>query len=60
MKTDKPLKIRAAGKYYQVGYYENGNWINVEHLGTAEKVVELIRLGKSQRTKGQDVLKTPA
>lgn len=50
------LTIRKAGKYYQIGYYVKGSWINVEHIGTAERVLELIRSKKTQHTNPDDVL----
>jgi len=40
------MKIRANGKYYQIGYHENSKWINLEQIGTAEKTLELVRLAK--------------
>jgi len=33
------LTIRRNGKYYQLGYYEKGKWINKIHLGTPEQLV---------------------
>ena len=51
------LKIRQNDRYYQLGYYENKKFILVEHLGTAQKLLELVRQAKSQRTKGFDVPK---
>lgn len=44
------LKIRKKDNYYQAGYYEKGKWINVEHLGTAEKLVRLVREENQRRT----------
>lgn len=46
------LKIRSCGKdnrYYQAGYYNKGKWYNIEHLGTAEKIIELIRRSKEKK-----------
>jgi len=43
------LKIRQNGKYYQLGYYELGKWINLEQLGTAEKVLEMVRQKKREK-----------
>lgn len=43
------LKIRSSGvgsKYYQIGYYSKGKWIQLEHIGTARYALKLIRLGK--------------
>ena len=36
------MKIRTNGKYYQLGYYDLGRWINIKQLGTPEKVLELV------------------
>lgn len=36
------MKIRTNGKYYQLGYYELGRWINIKQLGTPDKVLELV------------------
>lgn len=52
---NNPLKIRAVGKYYQIGYYAKGNWINVEHIGSAEAILRLVRNQKPPRTNPPDV-----
>ncbi len=41
------LTIRkSSGIYYQLGYYEKSKWIHVEHLGSADNVLKLVRAGK--------------
>lgn len=56
----KELKHRIINKkYLQAGYYENGKWILVEHLGTVKHLVELVRQEKALKTKYKYILKTP-
>lgn len=43
---EKNLILRRNGKYYQIGYYEDRRWIQVEHLGTIQKILKLVRQGK--------------
>ena len=33
------LTIRKNGKYFQIGYYIKGAWINIYHIGTAEQLL---------------------
>lgn len=49
------LTIRKAGKYYQIGYYLKGSWVNVEHIGTAERVLSLVRREKPIHTNPSDI-----
>ena len=37
------LTLRKNGKYYQIGYYELGKWIQKAQLGTAEQVLIMVR-----------------
>lgn len=37
------MKIRQNGKYYQIGYYDKGKWINIKHIGTAKEVLKMVR-----------------
>ena len=53
------LTIRKNGKYYQVGYYDNGRWVNVAHLGSPEQLLlnhKLICALQNQNTNGWDIL----
>lgn len=49
------LTIRKKDRYWQLGYYSGGKWFNEEHLGTAEKLLKLVREAKAARTNGDDV-----
>ena len=51
------MKIRQNGKYYQLGYYYKGKWINVLHLGTPEQLLEKLNFKKPPED--SDVLKRP-
>lgn len=49
------LTIRKNGKYYQMGYYEKGKWINVLHLGMCEQLLE--KLNYNKHTTGENIPK---
>jgi len=55
----KKLRFRKKGEYYQSGYYENKRWVNVAHLGTVEKITELVKEAKEIRKNHTNYKITP-
>lgn len=45
--TIKKSKVKGIC-YYQIGRYDKGKWVLVEHMGTAETILKLVRLGKEK------------
>lgn len=46
---NKEIKIRKNGKYYQLGYYEQSKWIQLEQLGTPDQILNMVRLYKAMK-----------